>query len=315
MHRHSMLAIAAMAACAALAWAGAASARRLELPANERGFRLAWSVLEFTSAAGTVRCPVTLEGSYHSRTISKVVGSLIGFVTRASIAACTGGTNRLLSETLPWHVRYRGFVGSLPAIDSVAHSIVGMAFNMTVGGLGCLVTTTATNPAQVVSTLVEAEEGEPVEGGLVFSTARASEEVVIPLRGGFLCEIGGSGSLRGTANVTQLGSLRKVNVALTELAAPQLVLRRAAGPILPEEIVVTITNNAPKGGKWMEVAEVKKGGANPANYTLNDPVPCRTKLMAPQKLCAVQVIRNVGGGATEIEVSLSNGTEAKINVA
>src|SRR5215207_9545753 len=78
-----------------------ASANQLSISSST--YRLTWSTLELASAVGTIRCPVTIEGSFHSRTVWKVSGSLVGYVTRTALGACTGGTARVLTETLPWH--------------------------------------------------------------------------------------------------------------------------------------------------------------------------------------------------------------------
>src|SRR4029077_8994433 len=78
-----------------------------------------WSSLEFRGTL-TVRCPVTLEGSLHSRTIPKIVRVLlIGAVSRVLIKneSCTGGTASVLR--LPWHITYEGFRGTLPNITAV----------------------------------------------------------------------------------------------------------------------------------------------------------------------------------------------------
>src|SRR6185436_11338861 len=109
-----------MAASALTIAVGTAAAGRLSL--NPRTFRATWTGLEFTSAslfgANTLRCPVTIEGSFHSATIQKRPGALIGHVTRATMfsARCTGGTFTVLQNTLPWHVTYEGFAGALPRI-------------------------------------------------------------------------------------------------------------------------------------------------------------------------------------------------------
>jgi hypothetical protein len=63
-----------------------------------------------------------LEGTFHSNTIAKVANSLIGYITRATFntPGCVqeeGSTRALvLQETLPWHIRYSGFIGTLPNV-------------------------------------------------------------------------------------------------------------------------------------------------------------------------------------------------------
>src|SRR5215218_2848212 len=107
--------------CASIVLASAvstASANRLSV--NETGFTITWSALTFNAAGNTVACPVSLGGAFHNRTIAKVPRALIGRVTAARInGACSGGTATILSETLPWHVQYSSFSGTLPRIATV----------------------------------------------------------------------------------------------------------------------------------------------------------------------------------------------------
>jgi hypothetical protein len=97
-----------------------ASANRFSV--SNTKFRVTWASLSLTDLSlVTVRCPVTLEGSLHSATIRKVAGALIGAVTRGIVKgeSCTGGKATILQESLPWHVTYEGFVGTLPAIEAI----------------------------------------------------------------------------------------------------------------------------------------------------------------------------------------------------
>lgn len=106
--------------------------------------------LEITGGFGTYRCALTLEGSLHARTIAKVASTLIGHVNRADMAACSTGLfeNRVLRETLPWHIQYRSFTGVLPNISTFAVSIVGFAMQIREGAFNitCLGTSTAEQP-------------------------------------------------------------------------------------------------------------------------------------------------------------------------
>jgi hypothetical protein len=128
--------------CAAV---GTASARNLSL--STQTMRATWQNLEVSESFGvTVRCQLTLEGSFHARTHAKVVGTLIGYVNRTALS-CPLSEWRLLTETLPWHVRYRLFAGALPNIASWWTSIVGFAIGIRSSlGLLCLGRSTATEP-------------------------------------------------------------------------------------------------------------------------------------------------------------------------
>ena len=122
MMRTRKLALAAVIATVLVAIAvGNASARNLST--NERFFRISWASLEFNEPAfgSSLRCPITMEGSFHNVTIAKVLGSLIGNVTRAAVKneACTGGHMTILVERLPWGISYQGFTGRLPTIETL----------------------------------------------------------------------------------------------------------------------------------------------------------------------------------------------------
>jgi len=125
MHTRSKLALAGLAATLLMAFAvNSASANHLSV--SSQNFRLVWTALTFFgegtgSTENTIICPVTLEGSFHSSTLAKVIGALIGHVTRATVVgtSCTGGRATILQETLPWHVTYEGFSGTLPRITAV----------------------------------------------------------------------------------------------------------------------------------------------------------------------------------------------------
>lgn len=201
--RTSRLLLAVLVAAALFgASAGSASARNLSV--NEQGFRISWVELNWTEPIFRIgiHCPMTLEGTFHYRTMVKVIGSLIGYVTRAIVdnAACRGGHFTVLTETLPWHVTYEGFTGTLPSITSLILLIAGMAMRMEIPsfGINCLMraanlryTTTGTR-----------------EAGGAFKAER-----VVPGRESIPC---GSITLtfEGTGTATKLGSTERTLVTL-----------------------------------------------------------------------------------------------------
>jgi hypothetical protein len=188
-----------------------AVARRIQV--NEQKFYVKWTNLQFgepTFGVEPVKCPVTLLGSFHSRTISKVLGQLIGYVNHAVVGrpeACTGGEATILSEHLPWHVRYDSFAGTLPAITRVRLQLVGTAFRIHITEINtnCLYTTTETQPAKGDAT-VEA-------GGAVTGLTALREFRIRKTEGGFLCP--GEGEFHNTGSV----------VAGSENSTTRLVLR------------------------------------------------------------------------------------------
>jgi hypothetical protein len=125
-----------------------ASAGRFEF--SNQAIMAQWRSVEFNAAFGTTRCQVTLEGTLHSRTMVKTVGSLMGYITRAILGPCATGSMTILTETLPWHVRYSGFTGTLPEIVSIIAHIIGFSKReREQGGITCLERTTATRPAVI----------------------------------------------------------------------------------------------------------------------------------------------------------------------
>jgi hypothetical protein len=113
-----------------------ASARNLEI--SNQNWRVVFSRLEFQSPLVTVRCHVTLEGSFHSRTIPKRERLLIGAVSRVTIqnSNCTNGTTVVLR--LPWHITYESFTGTLPDITSINGLIDRFRYGTIVLGRTCL---------------------------------------------------------------------------------------------------------------------------------------------------------------------------------
>jgi hypothetical protein len=118
MRTSTMLGLTALMAALQLATAvSTATARTLSV--SNQNIRATWTSLEF--ASGNLRCQVTLEGSFHSRTIVKVARTQIGAIDRAIVKeeSCLFGVVRPRTETLPWPITYESFTGTLPSISSV----------------------------------------------------------------------------------------------------------------------------------------------------------------------------------------------------
>jgi len=97
-----------------------AAANRLSI--SNKNWRITWARLVYQDASGNniATCPVTMEGSFHSATIRKVLGALIGYVTRATAGRpCNGGALTVNQSSLPWHITYEGFGGILPNITEI----------------------------------------------------------------------------------------------------------------------------------------------------------------------------------------------------
>jgi hypothetical protein len=210
MRSYSKLILVACAATAVMALVvGTAGARRIA--ATLQGYRAIWSSLNFNAAGNLIQCPVTLEGSFHSRTISKVCGQLIGYITKAFVreASCTGGSGRALTETLPWHVQYLGFIGTLPTITGIRLILVGARFQVrNEAGTTCLAGTTQRSPGGGIVN---------VEAAGAARTLRADETLNIPLGGEFVCLFSGGSNFEGTAEVFAQGSTTtRIRVSLVQ---------------------------------------------------------------------------------------------------
>jgi len=150
--RHLKLLLAVVGATVLLAALTAlASAGRLSTT-NNTGIRAVWERMDFGGGFNTVECGIILEGSLHSRVIEKVVGRLIGYITFAAVrvASCRNGEVTVLSETLPWHITYGSFSGTLPNISAIATNSIGASFRVReVFGITCLARSTAAEPASL----------------------------------------------------------------------------------------------------------------------------------------------------------------------
>lgn len=162
-------------------------------------------------------CRVTLEGSFHGSTFAKAAESLIGYLTRAIAAhPCSTGDVFILNgaevlpggtrapNSLPWHMRYENFTGSLPRPTGVRVSIIGASIQATLFGLSCLYRSTTANPVRIRFEL--AENGR-VTAIRLDETARivrfsGSELFCIPI------------TFTGRGSATVLGTTTEVRITL-----------------------------------------------------------------------------------------------------
>jgi hypothetical protein len=96
---------------------GTASAGRFSV--SSQTFRATFNRIDFTGGFGTTECAFTVEGSFHSRTHAKVAGLLLGYVTRAGVGPCSRGSATVLTETLPRHIQYVSYSGTLPNLNAI----------------------------------------------------------------------------------------------------------------------------------------------------------------------------------------------------
>ena len=171
---------------------GSASANRLSY--SNQAFRIIWTSLTFSEAGGNfpIRCPVTLEGSFSSATMNKTREAVVGSITNAAVnnAGCTEGQATILTETLPWQVRFESFTGTLPNITGVRHYLIGAAFQVEPGlGIRCLARSSERFPAAGNATR---------EAGGNITTLEPDSSLAIPVTGTACPEAGifsGSGEV------------------------------------------------------------------------------------------------------------------------
>ncbi|HZV73609.1 MAG TPA: hypothetical protein VFF79_07835 [Conexibacter sp.] len=211
MRTRSKLLLAGLAATLLMALAvNSASANNISI--SNQFFRVVWSPLNFIGEGSSVRvtCNVTLEGSFHSRTIAKTIGALVGYVTRGIAGGCTENSATVLTATLPWHITYEGFSGRLPTIARIRLLLRHSAF-----------------VTQIFGGLVEclyADGGGAAEnaaGELLLTGGSANELAADPsirvpfVRGSGLTEnCPTRGGFTGTGNVTLLGATTRITVTL-----------------------------------------------------------------------------------------------------
>jgi hypothetical protein len=125
-----------------------ASAGRLSYSAET--FRATWTRMTFSGTpGGAVECEVVLAGRLHTRTMNKVNLSLMGYLTAANVTRCARGSATVLRETLPWHMRFSSFAGTLPNILSIRTLVIGFSVFIREPAFGstCLARSTPEEPA------------------------------------------------------------------------------------------------------------------------------------------------------------------------
>jgi len=279
---YSRLLLAGLCATVLLAAAvGRASA--VQLSVNEQRHRITWSALQFVpSAFGTVTCAVTLEGSFHSRTINKTANALIGHVNRASIGTCAGGSATIHTETLPWHEQYTSFGGTLPAITRVTIGLVGARFRIRNSVEECEAGTT------------QSEQGFGVIGIEALGTATSIEASgTIALRGNFLCNFA-TGSFAGSGTVKTAGGGTVVVRLIGERPTTLTPSPVEFGRVEPEGLArrtVTIT----AGTSAITVNRISIVSGN--YFAITDPNRCVGSRLSERGTCAFKVLFAAPGEA------------------
>jgi hypothetical protein len=286
MHHHMRLLLTSLAATAILALATTTTTANILSISNQQT-RIIWSSLELSNTVTTnvVRCAVTLEGSFHNGTIAKIRELLVGYLSRAAVQnnQCTGGRATILSETLPWHLTYNSFRGTLPRIEEVLLNLIRAGFIIEIVGVNsCKAVTSLAIPARGIANLGASGRVESLR-------ADESTSPGIPLTngpGGFACGLGSS-RFSGSASVTQLGSTSSVSVTL--VGAP-ITLEPSPvrfGTVEPGELArrtVTITNV----GASQTINSIRVASGN--FFAITDPNSCVRSRLAEAARCSFSVI-------------------------
>lgn len=182
-----------------------ASASRLSI--SNRNIRITWASLDLKSGGSVLEeCPITLEGSFHSATIRKTPRALIGFISRASVGICTGGSKTILQASLPWHITYDSFTGTLPRPTGLVLLLHRLNWQVNIFGVNCLYGEDGVERARATLNI------EP--NGLVTGLT-PDPNIQLPLiSGSFLCpeeaEFGDIGTVRLLGSTTQNISVRLI---------------------------------------------------------------------------------------------------------
>lgn len=110
------------------ALASTASARVFSVSSQSLG--AIFRSVTFRMPFGDTVCAMTISGSLHTRTIAKVANALVGYINRATLGACSSGAATILTETLPWHLTYGDFTGTLPNVTGFNTNILNMSFRV-----------------------------------------------------------------------------------------------------------------------------------------------------------------------------------------
>jgi hypothetical protein len=207
MRHRTACALAGAAATLVLAIA-AGTAFAANLSVSSQLFRIVWANLTFSGSSGgfPITCPVTLEGSFHSRTIAKRANSFVAHITSATVddPNCASGHATILRETLPWRVNYQSFSGTLPDIELLMHTLIGAGFSLEPGlDVVCLAQTSTEFPAS-------GNANRSITGSI--TTLEADPDPSIPVTGDLDCPL--FGKFSGTGQVTVQGTRDSVRMTL-----------------------------------------------------------------------------------------------------
>lgn len=213
MRNRSKLLLTAIATTLIMAAAVTVASARQFTTSNQNA-RAVWTSIQFTSLGGLIqiRCNLTLRASFHYRTFSKT-RSLVGYITSAGITRpCSGGEAWVLNgserptNTLPWHIVYDSFRGTLPRITGIRLGIIGGSFLLSGLGNQCQYTGTAPSPAFGIINLNEST-GEGI-------SLSADSTVTVPLAATLVGSCPANGAFAGTTSLLDEGEGSRITIRL-----------------------------------------------------------------------------------------------------
>jgi hypothetical protein len=271
--------------------ASAAAADHFEL--KNTTWRGTWRRMDIAGGFGTVECALTLEGSFHERTFAPTSGLLIGYVTRATVGACPRGSATVLTASLPWHVRYSSFSGTLPTITAISLNISGAQVQVRepTFGITCL--------ASAATLTTTATTGEPDEEG-TFPISSLS------LSGRSPTSCGVEATVSGTGTVTVAGETAAVQVraipfpgvlGIESLVRPQPRIRRG----VTENFI--LKNTAVANSEKVSITQIRS--EEEATFRIGNPGNCVRQLAsfaATRQTCTISVTPLVEEEATNVRI-------------
>jgi hypothetical protein len=126
-----------------------ASAGRLEHSSTDS--RATWTHMIFRGGIGNFDCEVRLEGRLHTRSTTKTINSLIGYITAGTVIRCAAFGVTVNQASLPWHRRFGGFTGTLPNIIGVSETVTGAEWNIREPTFGITCTISRANSSTILS--------------------------------------------------------------------------------------------------------------------------------------------------------------------
>lgn len=209
MRLHGKLLLAALTSALVLAVLASTATASRGISVAPSGALQGTAGVTFTStpAGRSFTSLVTLRGSLH-RTIAKTVGALVGLITDCRSTLGEAGLIFIRIEvrcelTLPWHVRYVSFAGTLPNIVSVTLLALGVGFRIRdLAGGG------------TINCLYGGNVGAITVGGTRVTGIRIGEEAVpttTPENSTCEREENNSGILRGTFTLDRTQTLTLLN--------------------------------------------------------------------------------------------------------